>query len=102
MFPKFIIEEHPTLGKCIVFSNVKYHRNLTNFPERVLSGGWWSQKDFLITFNGSSEEFGAATIEMIKECVDSNKIFTNNSFKRPLSNKFTFKYKTLANEIINL
>lgn len=91
VFPKFIIEDD-----SLILSKVTYHRHLMTDRTKVRGGGWYNydndSKTF--TFFGKSEEFGKATIDDIKKCIDSGNVYTNKSKMFDKSKDFKFLYAT--------
>lgn len=78
VFPKFIIENDAmVIGKCT------YHKQLLvneNDKENIKGGGWWrvdkdNPRHFIL--HGDSHDYGKASIEDIKNCLSSNKVFDN-------------------------
>lgn len=101
-FPKFIIE-----NGNLVLGRVTYHRELVVNKYNVNGGGWYripkEELDglLIIIFSDSSEDFGAARLEDIKECVKNKKIFSDNKLQRNISDRHKFAYDTKT-EIIYL
>lgn len=98
VFPKFIIQ-----GDSLIMSRVTYHRELKFGDESVKGGGWfnWNEDTNTFTFRGSSEDFGQAKIDDIKECIKNDKVFTNPFSDESVAKKHNFFYWTGV-ELINL
>ncbi len=96
--PKFIIED----GNLII-SKCKFHKDIAKNHNNVIGGGWFmfNKETTTFKFYGSSEDFGRATMEQIKECINSNRVYLNNRCKRNVSNMFNFEYDT-GSETIKL
>lgn len=89
VFPKFIIED----GNLII-AKCKYHKQLVNDKDqdKVKGGGWWKiENDTLILF-GDSYEFGQATFETIKTCINKGTIFSDKYKTTNISKKYKFAY----------
>ena len=99
IFPKFIIEDG-----CLIISKVTYHKQLVTNVADVKGGGWFIM-DFenkTLTFYGKSEDFGKAKLVDIQECVKNNKVYTNRSCSRSITDKYKFFYKNEYGDIIPL
>lgn len=98
VFPKFVIE-----GDCLVIAKCTYHHQIVNNKENVKGGGWWRLDKHTNTFilNGESHDFGMATIENIRDCIDNKNVFTNKYYTHSISDEHNFSYDT-GTEIINL
>lgn len=98
VFPKFVIE-----GDVLVIAKATYHHQLVNDKEKVRGGGWWRLDKETNTFilHGKSEDFGAATIEDIKHCIDKENVFTDKYECHNISQAYNFAYDTNT-EIITL
>lgn len=101
VFPKFIIETDDELGDCLIICKSTYHSDLVTNKEKVKGGGWFNFKDETFTLFGESHEFGKATIEDIKQCIENGNVFSNPSVVYSISGKYNFKYNT-GTEIIEL
>lgn len=78
-FPKFIIETNDELGDCLILSKCTYHKDLVTDPTKVKGGGWFSYDDGTFTFYGKSADYGEASLEDIKHCVENQiTTFDNN------------------------
>lgn len=102
-FPKFIIESDEEIGICLIISKVIYHKEIANNLDMIQGGGWFRMNydDKIITFHGDSHDFGAASLEHIKEAVDNDKVFTNKRLTHSIAKEFKFLYDTQS-EIIPL
>lgn len=98
VFPKFIVE-----GDCLVIAKCTFHKQLVNIKENVKGGGWWrmNEETKTIIFNGQSEDFGKASIEDIKACIEKKNVFTNKYNTHSIADDFNFSYDT-GSEIIEL
>ena len=71
VFPKFIVEDNE-----LIIAKCTFHRQLVSNKEKVKGGGLWKldqeKKEFLLY--GSSGDFGYATAEDIKACIDAGKV----------------------------
>lgn len=103
VFPKFIIETDDDLGDCLILSKVTYHRQIAVDFNKVKGGGWFkfNPVNNSFTFFGKSEQFGEAEFNLIKECVDRDRVFDGPHLCRPLS-KYLFYYETQSGELIPL
>ena len=103
LYPKFIIETDDELGDCLIISKVVYHKHIATDITKVKGGGWfrYDSKTNTFTFHGESYDFGKATLENIKKCVEDGKVFTNKTLSRCIANKYNFAYDT-GSEIILL
>jgi len=92
-FPKFIIETRDK-GDCLIIAKCKYHKQLVSDKDKVKGGGWWilDRENSTFTLHGNSHDFGAASMEDIKNCVLNKNVFTSRSLNKNLSN-FIFKYQ---------
>lgn len=103
-FPKFIIETDNELGDCLIIAKVTYHKQIVTDKNKVLGGGWYGLNNDTkeITFYGKSEDFGKATLEDIKRCVDSGNVYTNIPVEETnIANNFKFFYDR-GSEIVPL
>jgi outer membrane receptor for Fe3+-dicitrate len=98
LYSKFIIEDD-----SLILSKVSYHRNLVTDRSKVRGGGWfiYNDTDKVFLFHGTSEEFGTASMEDIKKCVESGNIYTNTGKTHDISKNFKFQYST-GSEYIDL
>jgi hypothetical protein len=97
VFPKFIVE-----GDNLIIAKCTYHKQLVIETEKVKGGGWWSLKDKTFTLSGDSHDFGMATVEDIKNCIDKGNVFRNQYSDDSMADKFNFIYQNLCGEITNL
>lgn len=98
-FPKFIIETDEILGDCLILDEVTFHKHIATNKEQVKGGGWYriNLAERTLTFYGKSEDFGPASLEDIKACVNTGKVFMNKN----LHHIIKFQYDTQT-EIIEL
>lgn len=96
VFPKFIIE-----GDSLIIAKCTYHHQLVEDKNNVKGGGWWRLVDDVFILSGSSHDFGAASIEDIKDCVTKDNVFTNKYETRGIDIKYGIAYDT-GTEIIKL
>ena len=72
VFPKFIIE-----GNSLVIGKCTYHKQLASNIKDVKGGGWWKwkreEKEF--HFYGESDDFGPASANDIKACIEAGNVF---------------------------
>ncbi len=101
LFPKFIIETDDELGDCLILSKCTYHKDLATDKTKVKGGGFWILKDNMFTFSGTSHDFGKASFEDIKKCVESGNVYDNPYLEYSMTNEFSFSYNT-GTEIIIL
>lgn len=87
---KFII-----VNDCLYLGRVNYHKDLIVLEDKndVKGGGWFEQDNnwMLISFHGTSEDFGSPKLEDIKKCIEDKKIFWFGAHN--ISDKFTFIIK---------
>ncbi len=104
VFPKFIIETDNELGDCLIIAKCTYHKQLATFEEKVKGGGWWilDRENSVFTLHGNSHDFGTATIEDLKNCIQNKNVFTNSSLMSSIADEYDFKYKNQVGEILDL
>lgn len=104
IFPKFIIEKDPDLGYCIIIAKCTYHKQLATNPLTVKGGGWWKldHDNKIGVLFGKSEDFGKATVEDIKKCIEKKNIYTNSSLSYKKFEDYMFYYKHDSGDIENL
>ena len=97
VFPKFIIEDDK-----IIIGKVNMHQQLVTDKTKVRGGGWFKFISDTNTFQfyGDSNDFGKATLEDIKSCVDNNQIFEGRGAMYDISDDANFSYHTGSEEII--
>ncbi len=97
-FSKFIIED----GKLIL-AKVTFHKELVTDKDKVKGGGWFKfiYDTNVLIFSGESHDFGKATFEDIKQCVENRQVYDNKSLRRNISSRFNFAYDT-GSEVIPL
>jgi len=96
VFPKFIVE-----GDTLVIAKCTYHYQIVNDKEKVKGGGWWRKDGDNFILHGSSHDFGSATLEDIKNCINKGNVFTDKYNVRNISKTHKFSYDT-GTEIIEL
>ncbi len=97
VFPKFIVE-----GNNLIIAKCTFHKQLVTDKEQVKGGGMWEwdrdKNEFLLY--GDSTDFGEASTEDIKACIESGNVFLSYSGGRNVShNSF---YLNTGSEIIKL
>ena len=104
VFPKFIIEKDPELGNVLIIAKCTYHKQLATIPENILGGGWWTlnRETETFTLNGDSHDYGRASVEDIKDCIDRDMVFTNSSCMHSIVSKWNFKYMDQCGGITEL
>lgn len=104
VFPKFIIETDDQEGDCLIISKCTYHKQLATDLSKVKGGGWWilDRENSIFTLYGESYDFGMASIDDIKKCVENKKVFSSSALVRNYTDNFSFRYKTESGEIIEL
>lgn len=96
VFPKFIIETDPELGKCLIIAKCNFHKQLVVDKDKVSGGGWWrlNKETNTIILYGDSHDFGRASIEDITECINNGMVFRNLSCSASIADLFNFSYDT--------
>lgn len=86
---KFIVEDG-----CIIMAKSIYHKTLVS-KLNWKGGGFWSyNKDTgTFTFFGRSHDFGKASMEDIKKCIENDKVFSSRFLKHSIASIFDFNYK---------
>jgi len=98
--PKFIVESNE-----MVISKCTYHKQLAENEKNVKGGGLFSFEPETKTFtlSGASFDFGAAKLEDIKTCIESNQVYRDklrvNKFD---TSEFKFVYMEPWGEKIEL
>lgn len=98
LFPKFIIE-----GDSLILMKVSFHHQIVTDKTKVKGGGSFRfdrDKNTFI-FHGDSHDFGQASFDDIKKCVEERKVFNDKTKYRNLCDRHKFGYDT-GTEIINL
>lgn len=77
VYPKFIIED----GRLVI-GRVTYHYELIfdrADKTKVKGGGWWKKNKILnmIIFYADSDDFGKATLDDVKKCVEEKKVYSS-------------------------
>jgi hypothetical protein len=97
VFPKFIVE-----GNNLIIAKCTYHKQLVTDKDQVKGGGMWmldmAKKEFLLY--GDSFDFGRASIEELKVCIESGNVFWSYNGGRKIEGH-TF-YLNTGIEIIKL
>jgi len=99
--PKYIIE-----NGNLILAKVKYHRQLAldeNNKENIKGGEWFLFKpnDNKFIFHSDSHDYGQASLEDVRGCVENGRIFTGKCLSRNISFQHKFAYNTGC-EIIDL
>lgn len=86
-FSKFIIQ-----SDSLIMAKVTYHKELVIDHTSVKGGGWfvYNHDNKSFTFHGESHDYGKASIENIKKCVEEKKVYTDIHLHRNVSNQYTF------------
>lgn len=97
-FPKFIIE-----GGNLILMKVTFHHEIVTDKTKVKGGGWFKymKETNMFLFYGDSNDFGKATFEDIKQCVENGNVYSDKTLYRDMSDHYKFGYDT-GTEIINL
>lgn len=92
-YPKFIIEKINN-EKVLIIGKVHFHSDLAIENGNVVGGGWWKRVMLgnKIIFYGSSDLFGQATVEDIKECVKYGRIHRDSIDRPNIAEDFDFYY----------
>lgn len=97
VFPKFIVE-----GDCLILGKCTYHKQLAINKDDVKGGGMWEwdrgNKSFLLY--GDSTDFGYASPEAVKACIEAGNLFWSYHGGRKIEGH-TF-YLNTGSEIIKL
>lgn len=97
VFPKFIIE-----GNNLIIAKCTYHKDLVTDKEQVKGGGMWNLNDHTITLYGSSSDFGAASVENIKRCIDAGNVWSDQYEINNICDDYNFVYVNVFMERIKL
>jgi hypothetical protein len=99
VFQKFIIE-----NGSLIIAKCTYHKQLVIDKENVKGGGWWTRNSETKTFTlfGDSHDFGMASIEDIKKCIDDDLVFYNPYSDISMAGKFNFNYRDQLGNITEL
>jgi len=89
IFPKFIIEDG-----CLIIQKVTFHKDIVTDPTKVTGGGWFKfiSEDSSFNFYGKSEDFGKATFEKIKECIQNKQVYKYKGKMLEISEDYDFYY----------
>ncbi len=97
VFPKFIVE-----GNNLIIAKCTFHKQLVTDPAQVKGGGMWEldrdKKKF--TLFGESHDYGQASEEDIKACIEAGNVFLSYAGGRNVSDH-SF-YLNTGYEIIKL
>ena len=98
LFPKYIIEDNN-----LILSKVGLHKELVTNDDLVKGGGWFRMNNDTktFTFHGESFQYGRASLEDVKMCIEADKVFTNKHRTHSIANDFKFVYDTQS-ELIPL
>jgi hypothetical protein len=99
IFPKYIIEDG-----ALIISNVTYHKEMVIDKTKVSGGGWFvmNNEHKTLLFRSYSADFGRATLEDVKKCVEDKKVYTNPFSEHDISDQYKIYYETESGEIIPL
>lgn len=95
---KFIIEDdYLVIAKCI------YHKTIVSKLSSK-GGGFWSfdEDTFTFTFFGRSHDFGKASMEDIKKCIENDKVFSIKCLTTSVATIYNFNYRDELGNIIVL
>lgn len=72
VFPKFIVE-----GNNLIIAQCAYHKDLVTDKDQVKGGGFWKwdRERKEVTLFGESHDFGQASAEDIKACIEAGNVF---------------------------
>lgn len=80
--PKFIVE-----GDTMIIAKCTFHKQLVTDKEKVKGGGMWDwnqeRKEFKLF--GESHDFGQASAEDIKACIEAGNVFLSYAGGRNVS-----------------
>jgi hypothetical protein len=95
---KFIIE-----GDYLVMAKSIYHKSLVSRLDWK-GGGFWSfdEETTTFTFFGRSHDFGKASMEDIKKCIDNDKVFSIKCMTHSIASIYDFNYRDELGNIIEL
>lgn len=98
VYPKFVIE-----GDALIIGKVTYHSQLVTNIGDVKGGGWfrYGKEGRHLILYGESHDFGKATLEDIKRCVENGEVYSSATRHRMIAYDFQFSYDT-GTEIIAL
>jgi hypothetical protein len=97
VFPKFIVE-----GNNLIIAKCTYHKQLVTVKDQVKGGGLWKldqDKNEFVLY-GISFDFGYASAEDIKACIEAGNVFYSYIGGRKIVGH-TF-YLNTGSEIIKL
>jgi hypothetical protein len=98
IYPKFIIENDK-----LILMKVTFHSDIVTVKEKVMGGGvfrYLNETDTFL-FSGTSHDFGPASFENIKKCVETGEVYSDKKLRRNISARHNFAYDT-GTEIISL
>jgi hypothetical protein len=95
LFPKFVVE-----GDNLIIAKCTYHHQLVIETEKVKGGGMWSLNRDANTFtlSGDSHDFGRASIDDIKNCIEKGNVFRHQYSDVSMVDKFNFVYQDECGE----
>lgn len=98
LHPKFIVE-----NDCLIISKVAYHRDLATDRKSVKGGGLFRflPETNTFVFYGMSYDFGAASLEDVKKCIELGNVYSNKLKTHSIAKEHHFAYDT-GTEIVNL
>lgn len=103
VYPKFIIED----GNLII-GMVKFHKELSRsskMSHNMKGGGWFRSERNNITkliniiFFGQSEDFGKASFDAVRQCVENKKVFDSVTNFQNISQEYDFYYEIEGEKI---
>lgn len=97
VFPKFIVE-----GNNLIIAKCTYHEDLVKDASKKIRGGFWKwdreKKEFMLF--GESHDYGQASAEDIKACIEAGNVFLSYAGGRNVSDHSS--YLNTGIEIIKL
>lgn len=94
VYPKYIIETDPDYGDCLIIGQVEFHKHLAVDKTKVKGGGWWKREENHFIFRDCSHDFGQASLEDVKACIENDNVYTNNTCVNSIAKEFKFSYDT--------
>lgn len=95
--PKFIIQDgNLIIGRCM------FHKQLSTNTKNVIGGGWYdhNKEDKKFTLFGTSFDFGTASIEDIKNCIELGNVYLSRVAEHKKAKNYSFFYRTIHKEEI--
>lgn len=82
VFPKFIVE-----GNNLVIGKCTFHKQMAENIADVKGGGlWkWDKENKIFRLYGTSDDFGYASPDDIKACIESGNVFFDRIGRRKIS-----------------